>query len=471
MPNVSSFGAQTDNAVVQGTVTDRQMVIPEVPPQGLMSVGPRQTCNFIKEPWNAQTSYVYYDVVKDSKGASYVATKPVVPAGTALTDENYWFRYADPNAQINDLQDIVRLYDSRISQNANDILGKAPNNHASEETVYGIGNAVNYGHVKLAGEDTPVTSDSNAGIAATPKMVKDAIDAALPNKKIVIIGDSFTDKNFAKAPIWCNQIAPFLGASVVNKAVSGCGYLAGSTKFSDQIDQASNEISDKRNVTHVIAFGSINDLNLIEGSNLYHAIYAYIGKARSAFPNAIIMCATPTRYNASLPVFREMLRQTQFACVNNGPAIFIDASTWLTNNAAYMDSTLHPTAQGQTAIASQMMSTLFGGQSFKNEYYANSNFTSATTEGLTYVQNNIGIMNYKVTHTGNYPTGQKMKIGQIYNSRFNGIMASPAYNTEGKIIGSVIVEGNYDPNKDSCIVYVNLTEAASVIIFNCTYPA
>lgn len=33
MPNVSSFGAQTDNAVVSGTVTDRQMIIPDVPPQ------------------------------------------------------------------------------------------------------------------------------------------------------------------------------------------------------------------------------------------------------------------------------------------------------------------------------------------------------------------------------------------------------------------------------------------------------
>ena len=30
MPNVSNFGTQTDNAVVQGTVTDRAMVIPDV---------------------------------------------------------------------------------------------------------------------------------------------------------------------------------------------------------------------------------------------------------------------------------------------------------------------------------------------------------------------------------------------------------------------------------------------------------
>lgn len=198
MPNVSSFGAQTDNAVVSGTVTDRQMVIPEVPPQGLMSIGPRQSPNYIKEPWNAQTSYVFYDVVKDGAGASYVATKPAVPAGTALTNEDYWFKWADPNAQINELNEVVKTFNERIAQNASAITAevarataaeqteeqrataaeatKAPINHASEETIYGIGNELNYGHVKLAADDTPMTSGANDGIAATPKMVETAIN-------------------------------------------------------------------------------------------------------------------------------------------------------------------------------------------------------------------------------------------------------------------------------------------------------
>lgn len=115
MPNVSSFGAQTDNAVVSGTVTDRQMIIPEVPPQGLMSVGPRQTPNFIKEPWNAQTSYNFFDAVRNNVGSAYIAIKPVVPAGTELTDEEFWFKWSDPNAQFDELQEIVKLYDGRIT--------------------------------------------------------------------------------------------------------------------------------------------------------------------------------------------------------------------------------------------------------------------------------------------------------------------------------------------------------------------
>lgn len=122
MPNVSSFGAQTDNSVVQGTVTDRAMVIPDIPPQGLMSVGPRVTPHFVKPSlWSALTTYHFFDAVHDAAGASYVAIKPEVPAGTELTDEDFWFLWADPNSQFADLSELVKTYDGRITQNAADI--------------------------------------------------------------------------------------------------------------------------------------------------------------------------------------------------------------------------------------------------------------------------------------------------------------------------------------------------------------
>lgn len=122
MPNVSSFGAQTDNSVVQGTVTDRAMVIPDIPPQGLMSVGPRVTPHFVKPSlWSALTTYHFFDAVHDAAGASYVAIKPEVPAGTQLTDEGFWFRWADPNSQFADLSELVKSFNGRISQNTADI--------------------------------------------------------------------------------------------------------------------------------------------------------------------------------------------------------------------------------------------------------------------------------------------------------------------------------------------------------------
>ena len=54
---------------------------------------------------------------------------------------------------------------------------KAPVSHATSATTYGTGSGSNYGHVQLS-DSTSSTSNTSAGIAATPKAVKDALDAA-----------------------------------------------------------------------------------------------------------------------------------------------------------------------------------------------------------------------------------------------------------------------------------------------------
>lgn len=54
---------------------------------------------------------------------------------------------------------------------------RAPVSHASTATTYGIGTSGNYGHVKLS-DSTSSTSAASSGIAASPKAVKDALDAA-----------------------------------------------------------------------------------------------------------------------------------------------------------------------------------------------------------------------------------------------------------------------------------------------------
>lgn len=228
MPNVSNFGAQTDNAVVQGTVTDRAMVIPDVPPSGLMSVGPRVTPHFVKPSlWSALTTYHFFDAVHDAAGASYVAIKPEVPAGTELTDEGYWFLWADPNSQFADLSELVKTFDGRITQNAADIATKAPNNHASEETTYGIGNEVNYGHVRLATEDTPLTSGANEGIAATPKMISDNFTFESEPRKILMLGNSYTTGfSDASAPYGIANQVKFAFDEVRYATESACGFIS-----------------------------------------------------------------------------------------------------------------------------------------------------------------------------------------------------------------------------------------------------
>lgn len=71
------------------------------------------------------------------------------------------------------LKKVQSLIDSAIETDAAKLY--APKAHASAGTTYGVGSGTNYGHVKLS--DTVSTSGASAGVAATPKCVKDAVSS------------------------------------------------------------------------------------------------------------------------------------------------------------------------------------------------------------------------------------------------------------------------------------------------------
>lgn len=56
---------------------------------------------------------------------------------------------------------------------------RAPTNHASTGTTYGIGTNNNYGHVKLSDSISGSAAAASGGTAATPKAVSDAKTAAI----------------------------------------------------------------------------------------------------------------------------------------------------------------------------------------------------------------------------------------------------------------------------------------------------
>lgn len=312
------------------------MVIPDVPPQGLMSVGPRFTPNYIKEPWSALNSYVYFDVVRDVAGSSYIAIKPLVPAGAELTNEDYWFKWSDPDAQLNELEQIVKLYDARISQNASAITAeeqrataseatKAPTDHASEETVYGVGNAVNYGHVKIA--DTGA-SDASESVAASPKYVSDVkteltgklgeltgklgdyytkveADELFVTKTtrgdsiLACVGDSilagWSDEHPNSIPAWDTYLGSELGFSkdnIYKEGIGGAGFDSGTT-IAKEVDTLKSKIQSAgkklEDVSIVVLGAGINDVrNGRNASSVKNGAKLAVTNACNAFPNAEI---------------------------------------------------------------------------------------------------------------------------------------------------------------------------------------
>ena len=107
--------------------------------------------------------------------------------------------------------------DMQLSARINSIGNKAPLNHASTGTTYGVGDATNYGHLKLSDSVSSSNSTSN-GCAATPKATKTAYDKAVEAYELA---DGKLDANFVSngyagidevtttlSDLWTERVAP-----------------------------------------------------------------------------------------------------------------------------------------------------------------------------------------------------------------------------------------------------------------------
>ena len=482
MPNVSSFGAQTDNAIVSGTVTDRQTVIPDIPPQGLMSVGPRVTPNFIKEPWNKLNSYNFFDVVKDGAGTSYIAIKPVVPTNTELTDEEFWFKWSDPDAQLNELNEIVRLYDGRISQNASAIAEevarakaaeqaeeqrataaestKAPNNHASGDTTYGIGNTVNYGHVKLS-EDTGSTSGANDGVAATPNMVHMLIEdvrakldakiatkadrAEFAGKKLVTIGDSImcgTGTSDHTTQSIAAQIAAMLDMTVYNYAENNAGFTTDGSgnRKANYLNQLKAAHAENPDADVIVISGGCNDATV--DTDVYTAAVTVFRYAHDNFPNAKVFAA-PFQYgacqgndtiaNGNSGRNVKVIDKISSAALATNTCLISHCWEMMVGQSQLLSDAIHPNAEGAKIQAAKIVMGMLG-YDYRPTYYdlptpasnVNRNeFTSYCIDGIVTVQ------------------GTCKTTGQV--NAFKSIMTLPDYANRGtsRVLGGMI-GGSWD---------------------------
>ena len=116
MAERKDFSAEAGSAKVVGTVSSNDIAEPVAPPLGMRAMGPRITFHFVGE-WDAETSYVLYDVVRVN-GTSYIANKINIAKGVdPETDNNvHWVKWNDPNAQVELLQQTVNVFDGRITE-------------------------------------------------------------------------------------------------------------------------------------------------------------------------------------------------------------------------------------------------------------------------------------------------------------------------------------------------------------------
>lgn len=345
--------------------------------------------------WDENTAYEPLTIVYNN-GNSYTS-RQYVPAGTDIGNKSYWALTCNYNAQIEQYRTEVKRCDERITANDTAIkaevtrateaeAGKAPVNHASKSTLHGVGNEVNYGHVKLAVAGTPVTSDATAGIAATPKVVNDALTAAsnklqtsidaiesdVANLKnnvgkgekidsLYIIGDSYLEGH--------NPEGSVIGfGNVIKRALKVSTYkqdAKGGTKWdSSTAERITSEVNNYDVL--LIALGHNN--MTIKDVNVSPHVEDTLNKLESlGYKGKVFLCSTlaTAKYTCQrmLEVDNNIVLGMQTASYSFPCAFLANGWSWLIDSADYDTSGKgqHPKQAGQNLIAANIISGMYGG--------------------------------------------------------------------------------------------------------------
>lgn len=254
-------------------------------------IGARYVPNFKDDPWNDTTQYEPLDVVDNGMGTSYIAKKPV-PAGTPLTDREYWFVYGNTSGAIINLQNQI---DAIVNT-----------------TIPGINSEIE----------------------------------ALKTPPILCFGDSFATISNS----WVPKLANLMNNPIYHKELSGTGFVGNvGTSWNNLVTEAAADSDIPNEDIRLIIFaGGTNDVGK---SGVKTAMEGAISNAKTNFPNADIMVIFMSFYPHKMSTVASMIDTYVDVCQSEGIR-FNDISTniKITKDAVDADKN-HPTAIGETVIA------------------------------------------------------------------------------------------------------------------------
>lgn len=358
--------------------------------------------------WDGTKTYEPLTIVYNN-GSSYTS-RQYVPAGIEITNTHYWALTGNYNAQIEQYRDEVQRYDARITANDTAIKAevkrataaeatKAPTSHASDTTTYGVGNGTNYGHVRLAVASTPATSDATAGIAATPKVVNDAVAAASNTlqtsidaiegdvaelkaqadkgetiKSLYVIGDSYLEGYNPDGNVigFGNVIKTTLKVPTYHEDALGGGKWDASTATRITADVLNYDVL-------LIALGHNNmTSNTVAVSQ--HVATTLNKLQTLGYKGKVFLCSTlaTAKYTCQrmLEVDENIVKGMQTANYSFPCAFLANGWSWLIDSADYStsDKGQHPKQAGQNLIAANIISGMRGGNTLNAAHaYGSSN--------------------------------------------------------------------------------------------------
>lgn len=386
---------KSDTALAETTTTIRDTVTFDTSklPNGITYKGLKAVLSFA-DPihWNKASTYDSLTVVwDDATHASYASKRPV-PQNIELTNEFYWLRTADLDAQVEMYRQEVTELNGKVSQNTSDILR-------------------NTGDIS---KNTKAINDINSPIA-------------------VIYGDSWSDFTESENN-WTNLVAKQLGCIRKNYSKAGAtitdiGEVTVKT-LATEVNESISELSDiSDRVKYVFILMGVNDITHDKtDSELLPVLAEQTTRIRNAFPKALISlsfnfpCHSQSKYMPHVNYFKSFAYNRGYRYVDLGSMMFAPS--------LYKSDKLHPTNSAGTGyIAGRML----GSQADVN------------SDDFVIKNDSEGLCTISYTPNGAiltiiFKNASKISLGDMQVKITSDL---GAYTFDGLVVLSIDVENNY----------------------------
>ena len=253
---------------------------------------------------------------------------------------------------IDDDTDNLTQQVGQLSENVQSVQtaldAKAPINHASAATAYGVGNEANYGHVKLTSDfDNPAVGAAMSS-SMLPRIMRQS-------RNVLFCGDSYSVEYDSVDQFY--GIGHYLQSvygtawNVTNVSVAGTGFVSanGSSTFPTMINASS-----ATDIDTVIIAGGINDMSQTETA-IYNGAMSCINNAHTKWPGCQVFII-PMLYTWLLPTIdlRRVAWSVKRACMDAGATCIEGAWSWGLGHQSdwYIGpSSVHPNSTGAEAMA------------------------------------------------------------------------------------------------------------------------
>lgn len=265
--------------------------------------------------WSINTQYEANTIVRN--GEDVYLSKQAVPAGVAITNEDYWFKVGDLSTyqlQLDIIRHQIASDDEGTNVNASQSYATGAafwlNSYLSRATrtiaagaPFVLGD--NYERVTVI----DLLNDLNADLSADISTINGNINTINGNitainnrinkigfrKRVIAIGDSIAkgsnpDGNVTGWPVLMRQkLGLTEGSTFITSARGGAGFVNNSqgATFLDLLQAVT--LTDPETVTDIYVIGGVNDANMNASyNNVKSAVETFCAYASTAFPNAVV---------------------------------------------------------------------------------------------------------------------------------------------------------------------------------------